>query len=233
MVVELSNLHHVNCTRSYWREWVQLGPTYGEAVFGRCWRSKERLETAGAGFSRPQKRHRFLWLAKDLKCPSYSLNQRAGHWKSAPYALNYVFYARKCPIIRQNNAWEKSFRRTVLMNAFRGLKMFLVVVQASNVYHVSCTRGIRQHWVQLGPTSSEAIFGRCYRNQERLETAGAGCSAPQKRQRSLWLAEDLKCPNYSLNQRYAMKKCTICFRTFSLPKVSSNSAKYGLRKIVL
>ena len=219
MVVELSNLHHVNCTRSYWREWVQLGPSYSEAIFGRFWRSKQRLETAGAGFSRPQKRHRSLWLAKDLKCPSYSLNQRAGHWKSAPYALNYVFYARKCSIIRQNNAWEKSFRMTVLMNAFWGLKMFLVVVQASNVYHVSCTRSIWQHWVQLGPTSSEAIFGRCYRNQERLETAGAG-STPKT-------AEDSKCPKYSLNQRYAMKKCTICIRTFSrqkFPVIQQNKA---------
>ena len=78
VVAEALKSHHVSCNRSNWRKWVQLGPTYSEAIFGRCCRNRERLETAGVGYSRLQKRHRSLWLAKDLKCPNYSLNQRAG-----------------------------------------------------------------------------------------------------------------------------------------------------------
>ena len=104
-------------------------------------------------------------------------------------------------MIRQNNAWEKSSHNTVLMNVFDHLKIFLPVAEGPNLHHISCTQRHWRKWVQFGPNLSIAIFERCQRNQERPETAGAGHPGPQKRLRSLWLAEDLKCFNYSQSQR--------------------------------
>ena len=88
------------------------------------------------------------------------------------------FYYQKCPIIQQNNAWEKSSHNTVL-NAFDYLKTFLPLADASNSHHISCTQIYWRKWVQFGPNLSIAIFGRCQRNQERPETAGAGHPRPQ------------------------------------------------------
>ena len=104
-------------------------------------------------------------------------------------------------MIRQNNAWAKSSHNTLLMNVFDHLKIFLQVAEGPNLHHLSCTQLHWRKWVQFGPNLSIAIFGRCQRNQVRPETAGAGHPGPQKRLRSLWLAENLKCFNYSQNQR--------------------------------
>ena len=146
-------------------------------------------------------------------------------WKSAPYALEH-FHCQKFPVIQQNKAWEKSSYSTNLMHAFGGLKCFLVVAEALKSHHVSFNRSKWREWVQLGPTYSEAIFGRCCRNKERLETAGAGFSRPQKRHRSLWLADDLKCPNWSLNQRTGYwKSVPYALEHFLPPKVCSKLAK--------
>ena len=87
------------------------------------------------------------------------------------------------------------------MNVFDHLKIFLPVAEGPNLHHISCTQRHWRKWVQFGPNLSIAIFERCQRNQERPETAGAGHPGPQKRLRSLWLAEDLKCFNYSQSQR--------------------------------
>ena len=72
-----------------------------------------------------------------------------------------IFYSQKFPVIRQNTAWKKSSHSTVLRNPSGGLKFFLVVVEAPNSHHVSCTYSNWRKWVQFGPTHSMAIFGRC------------------------------------------------------------------------
>ena len=72
-----------------------------------------------------------------------------------------LFYSQKFPVNRQNTVWQKSSHSTVLRNPSGGLKFFLVVVEASNWHHVSCTYSNWRKWVQFGPTHSMAIFGRC------------------------------------------------------------------------
>ena len=41
-----------------------------------------------------------------------------------------IFYSQTFPVIQQNSAREKSSHSTILMNAFGGLKIFSVVVEA-------------------------------------------------------------------------------------------------------
>ena len=107
------------------------------------------------------------------------------------------------------------------MNVFDYVKIFLPVAEGPNLHHRSCTQRNWRKWVQFGPNLSIAIFGRCQRNQERAETAGAGHPGPQKRLRSLWSAEDLKCPNYSRSQRGRhWKSAPYALEQFLLPKVS-------------
>ena len=72
-----------------------------------------------------------------------------------------LFYSQKFPVNRQNTVWQKSSHSTVLRNPSGGLKFFLVVVEAPNWHHVSCTYSYWRKWVQFGPTHSMAFFGRC------------------------------------------------------------------------
>ena len=102
----------------------------------------------------------FLRSPYDPRGHNYSLNQHYRHWKMH-YVLILIFYSQKFPVIRQNTAWKKSSHSTVLRNPSGGLKFFLVVVEAPNSHHVSCTYSNWRKWVQFGPTHSMAIFGRC------------------------------------------------------------------------
>ena len=69
-----------------------------------------------------------------------------------------IFYSQKFPVNRQNTAWKKSSNSTVLRNTSGGPKFFLVIVEASNSHHVSCTYSNWRKWVQFGPTHCMAIF---------------------------------------------------------------------------
>ena len=141
------------------------------------------------------------------------------------------FYYKKWPIIQQNNAWLKSSHNTLLMNVFDHLKIFLLVAEGPNLHHTSCTQRLWRNWVQFGPNLGIAIFGRCQRNQERPETAGAGHPGPQKRLRSLWSAEDLKCPNYSRSQRDMLwKSAPYAFKHIFTPKSFQWFGKIMLEK---
>ena len=56
-------------------------------------------------------------------------------------------------------------------------------------------------------------------NVDALETGGSGHPRPQKQQRPLWSAEDLKCPNYNLNPRYRYwKSASYALKEFFTPK---------------
>ena len=72
-----------------------------------------------------------------------------------------IFYFQTFPVNWQNTAWKKSSHSTVLRNTSGAPKFFLVVVEASNLHHISCTYSNWRKWVQIGPTHSMAIFGRC------------------------------------------------------------------------